>query len=155
MKRALKLLGFAAALFLSPFVPLLCFEGVEAARTGSGHEMGPFHCELARLRKELRSAGLLDKQCMGILGYEKERVLLARYWKEDEDLIVLFNVARKAAVVPLPIPAGPWLLRFSSADKRWKGPGHLLPYMLHGGDADIPMELAARSCAIYARQKVG
>lgn len=148
-----KLVG--AALLFSPFVPMLCFEGVEAIRSGSVHGLGPFHCELARLRKELRYAGLLDKQCMGILGYEKERVLLARYWKEDEDIIVLFNMARKATVVPLPIPAGPWLLRFNSADKRWNGPGHLLPYMMHGGDADIPMELAARSCAVYARQKVG
>jgi maltooligosyltrehalose trehalohydrolase len=148
-----KLIG--AALFFSPFVPQLCFGGVEADRSASVLGLGPFHCELARLRKELRSAGLLDKQCMGILGYEKERVLLARYWKEDEDLIVLLNAARKATVVPLPIPAGPWILRFNSADKRWKGPGHQLPFMMHGGDAEIPMELAARSCAVYARQKVG
>jgi maltooligosyltrehalose trehalohydrolase len=146
-----KLIG--AALFFSPFIPLLCIEGVEAARTGSGHGMGSFYGELARLRKELRSVGLLDKQCMGILGYEKEKVLLARYWKEDEDLIVLFNVARKATAVPLPIPAGPWLLRFNSADKRWKGPGNPLPYMMNGRDADIPLTLAARSCAVFMRRR--
>jgi maltooligosyltrehalose trehalohydrolase len=148
-----KLVG--AALFFSPFIPLLCIEGVEVVRSVSGLGMGPFHCELVRLRKELRSLGLLDKQCMGILGYEKEKVLLARYWKEDEDLIVLFNVSRKATVVPLPIPAGPWLLRFNSADKRWKGPGNLLPYMMKGGDADIPLTLAALSCAVFMRQRGG
>jgi maltooligosyltrehalose trehalohydrolase len=142
-----------AALLFSPFVPMLFFEGAEAVCSGSVHGLGPFHCELARLRKELRSAGLLDKQRMGILGYEKEKVLLARYWNEDEDLIVLFNAGRKRAVVPVPIPAGSWRLRFDSADRRWKGPGGRLPRVTHGGDGDIPMELAARSCAVYTRFK--
>jgi maltooligosyltrehalose trehalohydrolase len=144
-----------AALFLSPFVPLLRFEGVEAARTGSGHGMGPFYGELARLRKELRSVGLLDKQCMGILGYEKEKVLLARYWKEEEDLIVLFNVGPKTAVATLPIPVGSWILRFDSADPKWMGPGSSLPDNMTGGDATIPLALPARSCAVYLRQRGG
>jgi maltooligosyltrehalose trehalohydrolase len=144
-----------ALLLLSPYVPLLCFETHEAACSGAGAVQGlwPFYRELAQLRRELRSAGLLDKQRMGILGYEKERVLLARYWKEDEDLIVLFNAGRKKTVVPVPIPAGSWRLRFDSADRRWEGPGSRLPCMTHGGDEDIPMELTARSCAVYGRLK--
>ncbi len=143
----------AAALLLSPFVPVTCFESYESACAGAGDVPGLFHCELARLRTELRSAGLLDKQCMGILGYEKENFLLARYWKEDADLIVLFNVGPETTAVFVPIPAGSWVLRLNSADKRWKGPGGLLPGMVHGEDADIPMELTARSCAVYTRLK--
>jgi len=143
-----------ATLLLSPFVPLLCFEGPRAACPGgAGQGIGPFHSELTRLRKELRSAGLLDKQCMGILGYEEETFLLARYWKEDDDLIVLFNAGRERTVVAVPIPAGPWLLRFNSADTRWNGPGSRLPDMMHGRDADIPLEFTARSCAVYTRHK--
>lgn len=145
----------SAALFFSPFIPVLCIEGVVAARSGSGHGMGPFYGELARLRKELRSVGLLDKQCMGILGYEKEKVLLVRYWKEEEDLIVLFNVGPRTAVATLPIPVGSWILRFDSADPKWMGPGSSLPDNMSGGDATIPLALPARSCAVFMRQRGG
>ena len=116
-----KLIG--AVLLFSPFVPLLCIEGAETSRSGSG----PYPGELSSLRKELRSLGLLDKQCMGVLCYEENRILLARFWKDEEDLIVLFHFGTKAARVSLPFPPGAWALRFDSADCRWDGPGSSLP----------------------------
>jgi len=146
----LKLAG--AALFFSPFVPRLCFGGPDTARPEDAHGVDRFHRELAWLRKELRSAGLLDKQCMGVLGYETEKVLLVRHWKDDEDLIVLLHFGRRPATLSLPVPPGAWSLRFDSAERRWDGPGSLLPRIIQGAGGDIPFSLAALSCAVYRRQ---
>jgi len=146
----LKLAG--AALFFSPFVPLLCSGGPETARAEDAHGVDLFHHELVQLRKEFRSAGLLDKQCMGVLGYEKEKVLLVRHWKDDEDHIVLFHFGRKPVTLSLPVPSGAWSLRFDSADRRWDGPGSALPALIQGNGGDIPFSLASLSCAVYRRQ---
>jgi hypothetical protein len=90
---------------------------------------------------------------MGVLGYEKEKVLLVRHWKEDADLIILFHFGRRATPVTLPSPSGAWALRFDSAEQRWNGPGSLLPPMIQGDGGDIPFSLAALSCAVYRRQQ--
>ena len=146
----LKLAG--AALFFSPFVPLLCSGGPETTRSEDAHGVDLFHREMAGLRKEFRAVGLLDKQCMGVLGYEKEEVLLVRHWKDDEDLIVLFHFGRKPVTLSLPVPSGAWSLRFDSADSRWNGPGSALPALIQGDGGDVPFSLASLSCAVYRRQ---
>lgn len=134
-----------ACLLLSPFLPLL------AAEAG-GPAGGACCAGLIRLRKDLRARGLLDKQCMGALGYERQKVLLVRHWKDDEDLIVIFHFGTRASTVALPVPAGAWVLRFDSADRRWDGPGSSLPERLQGEGGDVPLPLAPLSCAVYLRQ---
>lgn len=141
-----------AALIFSPFVPSLCLGSPETARSEGAREVDRFHRELVRLRKEFRSAGLLYKQCMGVLGYEKEKVLLVRHWRDDEDLIVLFHFGRRPATLSLPVPSGTWSLRFDSAEQRWNGPGSLIPPLIQGEGGDLPFSLAALSCAVYRRQ---
>lgn len=138
----------AACLLLAPFLPLM---PVEAA----GPDRAACINALIRLRKELRSLGLLDKQCMGVLRYERERVLLVRHWKDDEDLIVIFHFGTRASTVTLPVPAGAWELRFDSADRRWEGPGSGLPGLLRGDGGDVPLSLAPLSCAVYLKQRGG
>ncbi len=145
----------SAALFFSPFVPLLCSGGTETTRPENTHGVDLFDREMAGLRKEFCSVGLLDKQCMGVLGYEKEKVLLVRHWKDDEDLIVLFHFGRRPATLSLPVPSGAWSLRFDSAERRWDGPGSSLPPTIQGDGGDIPFSLAALSCAVYRRQHGG
>lgn len=140
----------AAALLLCPFVPLIPHGAGDDARQGG--VTSAFVSELARLRKELRNLGLLDKQCMGVLGNEKERLLLVRHWKEDADLILLFHFGRKAARLPVPVPAGAWALRFDTEDCRWDGSGSRLPALLQGDGGDVPLPLAPLSCAVYFRQ---
>jgi len=90
---------------------------------------------------------------MGVLGYERERVLLVRHWKDDEDLIVIFHFGTKASTAALPVAAGVWALRFDSADRRWDGPGSALPERLQGDGGDVPLPLAPLSCAVYLRQR--
>ena len=99
--------------------------------------------------------GLLDKQRMGALGYEKEKILLTRYWKDDADLIALFHFGCGPVTISVPFPAGSWILRFDSADRRWDGPGSLLPGLLQGDGGDISFSLPALSCAVYLRQHGG
>jgi maltooligosyltrehalose trehalohydrolase len=89
---------------------------------------------------------------MGVLGYEKEKVLLVRHWRDDEDLIVLFHFGGRPATLSLPFPSGAWSLRFDSAERRWDGPGSWLPPMIQGDGGDVPLSLAALSCAVYMRQ---
>jgi len=146
-----KLLG--AALLLSPFVPLIPYSAENGAQLSSG--LASTCSELARLRKELRSVGLLDKQCMGVLGYEREKLLLVRHWKEDADLLILLHFGRKTARLPIPVPSGAWVLRFDTAAHRWNGPGSDLPELLKGDGGDVPLPFAPLSCAVYRRQHVG
>ena len=135
-----------ACLLLSPFLPLL-------AADGGGPAGGACCADLIRLRKELRAMGLLDKQCMGALGYERQEVLLVRHWKDDADLIILFHFGRRPVRISVPIPAGTWALRFDSADRRWDGPGSALPGPLQGDGGDVSLPLAPLSCAVYLRQR--
>ena len=132
----------SACLLLSPFLPILIPEQAAPACTA----------ELMRLRKKLRSLGLVDKQYMGVLGYGRERVLLLRYWKEDADLIVLYHFGTKAVPLPLPVPRGVWTLCFDSAERRWDGPGSALPGLLRGDGRDVPLRLTPLSCAVYLRK---
>jgi hypothetical protein len=111
-----------------------------------------YFSELSRLRKELRAMGLLDKQCMGVLGYVKEKILLVRYWKDEGDALVLFNFGAERSAESIPFPGGAWILRFDTPDRRWAGPGSSLPLFVRGADEGIPLALAARSCAVYVRQ---
>lgn len=150
---AQKLIG--AALLLSPFVPLLNTESAKGPRPGWDREKAAYLRELSNLRKELRSAGLLDKQCMGALCYEEERILLVRFWRDGEDLIVVFHFGTGTARVPLPFPSGEWALRLDSADRRWGGPGSALPAVIRGGGGDAPLALAPLSCAVYLRRHGG
>jgi len=92
---------------------------------------------------------------MGVLGYEKEKVLLVRHWKEDADLIILFHFGRRATPVSLPFPSGAWALRFDSADRLWDGPGSSVPALVHGDGGDVPFLLRPLSCAVYLRRHSG
>ncbi len=135
----------SACLLLSPFLPHMA-----VGPAGAGRDA--FTASLIRLRRDLRFRGLLDKQCMGVLGYDKERVLLVRHWKDDEDLIVIFHFGTKASTVALPVPAGSWALRMDTADRQWDGPGSGLPALLHGDGGDVRFPLAPLSCAVYLKQ---
>jgi maltooligosyltrehalose trehalohydrolase len=144
-----KLIG--SALLLSPFGPLISFGPAENSHCASA--LASYFSELARLRKELRAMGLLDKQRMGVLGYEREKILLARYWKDEGDILVLFNFDAKRSTGSIPFPGGAWSLRLDSADRGWHGPGSSLPRLLQGDGGDIPLSLAALSCAVYIKQR--
>ncbi|HTZ39270.1 MAG TPA: hypothetical protein VMB77_03875 [Syntrophales bacterium] len=143
-----------AALLLSPFVPLLSAEGAKDDSEFNS-SLRLYHHGLISLRKELRFIGLLDKQCMGALCYDEERILLIRFWNDEEDLIVFFHFDTKAARVSLPFPSGAWALRFDSADRRWAGPGSALPARISGDGGDVSLSLAPLSCAVYLRQHGG
>jgi len=136
----------SACLLLSPFLPHMA-----VGPAGIGRDA--LTASLIRLRRELRSRGLLDKQCMGVLGFDKERVLLVRHWKDDEDLIVIFHFGTKASTVALPVPVGTWALRMDTADRQWDGPGSALPERLQGDGGDVPLPLAPLSCAVYLKQR--
>ena len=140
-----------ATLLLSPFVPLISHGPAESSHAASA--LASYFGELTQLRKELRVMGLLDKQSMGALGYEKEKILLARYWKDEGEILVLFNFGAKRASISIPFPDGAWVLRFDSSDRRWNGRGSSLSVLVRGAGAEIPLELAARSCAVYLRQR--
>ena len=136
----------SACLLLSPFLP---HTAVGQADTGRD----ALTASLIRLRRELRARGLLDKQCMGVLGYDRERVLLVRHWKDDEDLIVIFHFGARASTVTLPVPAGTWALRLDTADRRRHDPGSALPERLRGDGGDVPLTLAPLSCAVYLKKR--
>lgn len=145
----------AASLLLSPFLPAVSLDALEGEGLAgrSPDTLRPFYEELTRVRKALRDTGLLDKQRMGILAYEKQKILLSRYWSEDDDVLVFCNFGRRPAGMPLPFPAGQWSLRFDSSDRRWEGPGSSLPRSVRGLEEGIPLNLSARSCAVYVRQR--
>jgi maltooligosyltrehalose trehalohydrolase len=140
-----------SALLLSPFGPLISYGPAEKSQCASA--LASYFGELAGLRKELRAMGLLDKQRMGALGYEREKILLVRYWKDEGDILVLFNFGTKRSTGSIPFPGGAWLLRLDSADRGWHGPGSSLPRLLQGDGGDIPLSLAALSCVVYIRQR--
>jgi maltooligosyltrehalose trehalohydrolase len=80
-----------------------------------------FYRQLIGLRNQLRSSIGMAQERMEVTGFEQTSVLLVRYWKESEEVAVIFNLSRETSTGSIPLPAGMWSTCLDSEDPRWNG----------------------------------
>lgn len=86
-----------------------------------------FYRELIRLRNQCSPLSQLSKESCEVISFKDERVLSLRRWKDAAEAQLIFNFNSCQTSVTLPIRGGTWQKALDSADKRWRGPGSLIP----------------------------
>ena len=122
-----------------------------------------FYRELMRLRKSIPAIARPDKDCLDAWADEEKKVVFMRRWKDNDHVWALFNFDKADARINPSLPAsgetGPaglsydlkWEKALDSSDKRWNGPGTLLPKGIKEGKEII---MRAESFALYVNKAV-
>jgi maltooligosyltrehalose trehalohydrolase len=116
----------------------------EKRTTGEHAVMLDFYTNMITLRRATPALSRLDRENLEV--YEPEdKVLYMRRWQNGSEVLVLFNFGSDAAGFAV-TPAGRWRKMLDSADRKWAGPGGLLPEGIISGKG---ISIAGRSVAVY------
>jgi maltooligosyltrehalose trehalohydrolase len=111
-----------------------------------------FYKELIRLRKGIPALARPSKECMEILVYEQQKLLVVRRWHDSQEAAALFHFGEGLDSVTVPLPAGNWKKHLDSAEERWNGPGSAVANTLDStGEASV--SLIARSVVLFVRSE--
>ena len=103
-------------------------------REGSHGILLAFYKQLITLRKTIPALSHLDKTCLAVDGFEGEKVVYVRRWKDASRGGIIFNFNSASVEITTPIPDGQWNKIADSADKSWHGPGSPAAGRLFSGE---------------------
>jgi maltooligosyltrehalose trehalohydrolase len=110
-----------------------------------------FYKELIRLRKEMTPLSCLSKDNQEVLGYEESKILYIRRWKDNNEVIAVFNFADNDVLITLPVPAGIWGKRLDSAEQSWLGNGSAVPEQLNS-PGEAALDLMPKSFILFTKE---
>jgi len=117
-------------------------------RTSGAHAiLWAFYKELIALRKKNAALARLAKESIDVVGYENEKVLVARRRSAANHVVFVANLSVAEATFALPFTDGGWCKLIDSAAPTWRGAG-ALPDQLDGG-TEHRLTFAARSFAVF------
>jgi maltooligosyltrehalose trehalohydrolase len=102
--------------------------------------------ELIRMRRVVPALANLDKSCLEVWKDEGKKVVFMRRWKDDNHIIAIFNFNKTDTTFNLSHYGMEWERVLDSSDKRWNGPGTLLPEYIKQGEEIM---IRAESFALY------
>jgi maltooligosyltrehalose trehalohydrolase len=108
-----------------------------------------FYRELINLRKTLRPLAQLSKERMEVRSFEKERILQIRRWSEGDEVLVVANFSDQTSTVPVAAPAGRWVKRLDSADRRWIG--HSSVPSSFNSTGEVRLSLCPKSFLVFQK----
>jgi maltooligosyltrehalose trehalohydrolase len=111
-----------------------------------------FYRELIRLRRELPSLRILDKERLEVTGLEQEKVLLWRRWSEKQEAAAAFHFGKQDKALSLPLPEGRWLKQLDSADTTWGGPGSTVSLEVVS-KGKVSLGLSPESFIVFVRKR--
>src|SRR4030067_229566 len=85
-------------------------------REGSHGILLAFYKQLITLRKTIPALSHLDKTCLAVDGFEGEKVVYVRRWKDASRVGIIFNFNSASVEITTPIPDGQWNKIADSAD---------------------------------------
>ncbi len=119
-------------------------------RDGRYRILWELHRELLRLRRELASLALLDKERCEATGYDQERVLSIRRWDGAEEALAVFNFNRAGVSIPIRVTPGRWIKKLDSSEARWQGSGSDLPRQFDATET-VTLSMKSTSFALFLR----
>jgi maltooligosyltrehalose trehalohydrolase len=100
-----------------------------------------FYKELIRIRQEIPSLAVLDKNQMEVWDQEDEKVIILKRWSASGEAVVIFNFKKAQATVNISLSSGRWKKQLDSAENRWQGPGSLLAdNILSNGQVELILQ---------------
>lgn len=121
----------------------------EKKKSGDHKVLFDFYKYLIKLRREISALSNLDKKSLDISVYKNDMILFMRRWKDDCHIFCSYNFNEGDKTFETHIPQGIWSKVLDSSDKKWRGPGTLLPEMLKG---NRKVTMRGRSFVIYKRK---
>ncbi len=95
----------------------------EKRREGVHGKLLAFYKHLITLRKTIPALSHLNKTCLAVDGFEEEKMVCVRRWKDAGQVCAIFNFNNVGVEIIPPIPDGHWNKIADSADTSWHGPG--------------------------------
>ena len=92
-----------------------------------------FYRTLIRLRREIPALAYLSKETLEVSGIEEERLLLLRRWYSQSQVFCVMNFNTTDITARTSLPKGRWKKIVDSSEKRWQGPGSLIPKTWESG----------------------
>jgi maltooligosyltrehalose trehalohydrolase len=111
-----------------------------------------FYCELLRLRRELPSLRILDKERLEVTGLEQEKVLWWRRWGEEHETTAAFHFGKQEKSVSLSLPKGRWRKQLDSTDTIWGGPGSTISLKILA-EGQVSLRLSPESFIVFAKER--
>lgn len=121
----------------------------EKRREGKHKILLDFYKNLLKLRRNVPALSNLDKESLDVYGFEEDRILFMRRWKNDSHVFCIFNFNREDTKFSTSLPEENWRKLLDSSDFDWKGPGSLLPESISGGEEVL--SLRRHSFVIYSK----
>ena len=112
--------------------------------------LGEFYRELIRLRKTLPSLGVLRKDRMEVIAWEREKILGIRRWEGAEETGMIFNFSEEEKSAHPPLEGGTWVKLLDSQDERWGGKGTSVPDRL-ASEGEIRVDLQPSTFLCFLR----
>jgi maltooligosyltrehalose trehalohydrolase len=119
---------------------------------GQHETLYSFYRELMRLRRELPSLRILDKERLEVTGLEQEKVLWWRRWGEEQEATAAFHFGKQEKSVSLSLPKGRWRKQLDSADTAWGGPGSNVSLKIFA-EGHVSLNLSPESFIVFVRER--
>jgi len=110
-----------------------------------------FYRALIRLRKESPALAYLSKDNIDVRGFEDHKLLFLHRWKEDSEVMAVFNLNDNQVSVALPVPAGRWHKSFDSAGEEWLGKGSNIPEPLDS-KGEVALTISPLAFALFVKE---
>jgi maltooligosyltrehalose trehalohydrolase len=105
-----------------------------------------FYRELTQLRKNICAFYRFDKSCIDVRGDEEKKFVVMMGSDSKTRLVMLANFNRDDMEVVMPAN-GDWKKVLDSSDRRWNGPGALLPDRHENNES---LTIRSESYAVYS-----
>jgi len=109
-----------------------------------------FYRLLVRLRKSIPALTYLGKENLEVSGIDEERLLLFRRWHNKSQVFCAMNFNEHDLTARTTFPTGRWEKIIDSSERRWMGPGSLMPKLSKNGRT---LTIRALSFALYEKEQ--
>ena len=104
-----------------------------------------FYRRLIHLRKETPALSQLNKKDIAVSKLE-EQLLVIRRWHEESHICLLMNFNPREIVCRVDLGPGRWRKLIDSSEKKWMGPGSLMPGWLQ---SERHITMKSQSLSVY------
>ncbi len=109
---------------------------LDHSKKNNGHHkiLLEFYKKLLTLRRQIPALSTLSKNNLDVFGFENDRVLVMRRWKDNDHILVVFNMNADSVTVKLLAYRKKWQMVIDSSAHEWGGNGYTTETVLYPED---------------------